>query len=1781
MDDNKKDESAPAPEGLERGTYEVIRTRLAAQATDLEQRLEKLNQARRQVFGSIDTRLVGTERITTANNCVPRDIFPIGGRFLFGYNVHIGLRSETKLSEVFGVYETADTGFRELGLELITDPTFETEFKQLYKYYKDTTFTKFARIGPYLHMVFRVGRNATDLKSFKWLIEGDRLKYIDNRSEHEVKFPPQHEFEWKRATRDMHRAGVHPHISIDDRVFVETVGGDLTIKVEDNTATGAGIYSEPVDDRDQTLDDAEINFAILDHLILLKVRPFREKKFRYFVFNEKIQTVVRLDTIESACVLLPEGHGLIFSNGYYLSTGLCKIFESGLTDLLFEHRLAAANGEDHLFVFYNRESGVTVLLSYNMIAQRVDTPQQCNGYSLFPDGRMILFKSQPEPQKHHAVQVWQTPFIAPELERVSVKDSYLGKIGNRDIVRGMSEAHEILGLIRRDETYASQYVDLVKKTSDAMDSYFWLGDAAAFNLKEALAAIRETASAAVSEFDKVLRVKKATREQCDGVQTRADEAFREIHKRTFRAIEDFVKALGDLRRLRGETVSLKELKYVDLALVTGLEAKIQEKSDEIAKKCVAFLLEDGALAPYHTRVVELGARIDKVAKVAEGKALDAEIATTAAELEMLIEVVSGLKIDDSTQRTKIIEGISEIYSNINRTRSLCKGRITALMEVEGAAEFASQNKLLAQTVTNYLEICDSPAKCDEYLTKVMVQVEELEGRFAEFDPYVVQLAEKRQEIYSAFNSRKLAQVEARNKRAASLQGAAERILKGVETRVASLPTINEIHSYFAADLMIDKVRQIITQLGELGDSVKVDDLQSRLKTIREDGVRQLKDRQELYSEGQNVIRLGRHLFSVNVQALDLTTVLKDGEMYFHLTGTNFLEKITDPVFAGSRGLWNQELVSETEHVYRGEYLAHCLFTELGDRVATMADDELTRTVQHEMAARLSEGYTKGVHDHDAKVILRELAKLSGGLGSLRFATQARALGSVFLTCMPESEGRAQLRARLKGAGAILKVFPGAVDLGVHASDLEARLGRFVAATGLYDASLVPAAARFVLEDLTAGEQLTISQSAYDLYRDFNSHLERRAALDAFRASVGELKGDPIAMFRMMRDWIGAFVKTAERAWRPELADEVAATLIGGGFGDRRIAPRSDSAQVEGLVGNHALLTGGKYTLQYDDFTARLERYRAATVPVFNAFQEKKRALVEERRRELRLEEFKPRVLSSFVRNKLIDEVYLPLVGDNLAKQMGVVGEDKRTDRMGLLLLLSPPGYGKTTLMEYVANRLGITFVKINGPAIGHRVVSLDPAEAPNASAREEVEKLNLSLEMGDNVMIYLDDIQHCNPELLQKFISLCDGQRKIEGVYKGRTRTYDLRGRKVAVVMAGNPYTESGTRFQVPDMLANRADTYNLGDVIGDKIADFELSYLENALTSSPTLNVLATRSKKDVHAIVRMAQSPGASAELEGSYSAEELNEIVGTMRKLMRVRDVLLKVNACYIKSAAQADEYRTEPAFKLQGSYRNMNKLAEGVVPIMNDAELDTLILSHYENQAQTLTSGAEANLLKLRELLGLLTPAQAERWAEIRSTFQRNTLLKSVGGDSELAPVIAQLAAFNGSLEKIGRVLSDGTMQMKAQAQDREPVVAVDPEAGATREEMKRAAESLRALGKGLAEIRDALVSGLDGVADLAIRVAARPDPAPAPTAAPVAAPPPPTSGVQKIMVVNQVPRAVMDLIRTEHNVMQAWIKFFRSGRSANERSKELKDAVDEAFNQYQELIQRLERNSFHL
>ncbi|MCP4513231.1 MAG: AAA family ATPase, partial [Fuerstiella sp.] len=326
---------------------------------------------------------------------------------------------------------------------------------------------------------------------------------------------------------------------------------------------------------------------------------------------------MRLDSIRDACVMLPDDHGLIFPNGYYLQDGEYKTFEHKLADMLFERTIMAPNGEDYLYIFYNRDSGTYVLLHYNLIEQKVDTPLICNGFTFFEAGELLCFKSQRDAQKRHAIQVWQTPYVGEDHVPHTQNDSFLNKIGNKDIVRGMAECHEVLNLINKEDTYANLYSDLVKQSGEIVNSHFWLNREDTFNLAETLGEVKAAASAAVDEFDKVVRVKKNTAAETSATVNRTKEILAQVKHRRFEHINDFVSSLSDLRAVRGNIISLRDLRYVDTNLIADLEQDVAEHTDRLSRTCVTFLLRPASLEPYEQKVRDEQAGIEHLTKVTD------------------------------------------------------------------------------------------------------------------------------------------------------------------------------------------------------------------------------------------------------------------------------------------------------------------------------------------------------------------------------------------------------------------------------------------------------------------------------------------------------------------------------------------------------------------------------------------------------------------------------------------------------------------------------------------------------------------------------------------------------------------------------------------------------------------------------------------------------------------------------------------------------------------------------------------------------------------------------------------------------------------------------------------------------------------------------------------------------------------------------------------------------------------------------------------------------------
>ncbi len=1644
---------------LDSGTYEVLRTRLDQQANDLAGRLEALNEERRALFGAVPFALSATERIATANNCTPRDMVAIAPQlFLFGFNVHIGLRAQTRPDDVFACYRYEGQTLQDHPADLIADPAFEADFASLYKYYRDTVFSKFSLIGGHLFMVFRAGRTVEDVKTFKWRIDGDHLHYMGNRSDHEFVFPPQQPHDWKRAHRDLHRPGRHPHISIEDRVFVETTGGDLTIKIEDNTDTGTGILAEPVVDPDQTLDDAEVFYAILGSLVLLRIRPYQEEQWRHFIFNDKTKQVERVDELATASALLPDDQGIIFPGGIYLLLGGLRRFPNAPASMWFERQVQAPNGEDHLYVFYERESGAYLLMAYNLIEQSLETPALCNGFTLFDQGELLYFREEPGPQKHHAIQIWQTPFTREPRLPMGGRDHLLAKLGNAPVVRAMAECRELLNLLQRRDSYADLYLDLAKKARATADGYFWIGDAEVGDLRSVLLEIAATAGAAIDEFEKVVRAQKLAAARFQEVSQTAAAAISRAESSRLEDVRQFVELLASLRQTRGEAAGLREIKYTDLKALEGLETDVGQAVDDLSARCTAFLLGETALAPYLARIEEHKAAAALFTRTAEADRLEEVMAETSRELDLLNEIVGNLRIDDPTQATAILNRIAGVYAPLKQVRAEVRRRRSEIGREEAAAHFSAQLQLLEQSAANLLDLCETTAQCDDGLAKVLIQVEEMEAKFAGLDAYLAELAERRDTLFTAFESRRVGLVEAKNKQANTLVASAERVLQGVAHRLAQCASEEELHTHFTSDLMVDRVRQLARQLADLGDSVKADDLLTRLKTTRETALRQITDKSELYSESGDLIRLGRHAFSVNRQPLDLTLLPREGAMVLHITGTRYFAPVDDLELESLRPYWEREQPAESAEVARAETLAF-LMLEDPELPPNATESQVRAFIGSRLPGLLHHGYAKGVHDEDAARLIAAALTMRAAAGLLRHPTRARVAALLFeLAALPRHP---DLLVRLQSLAARRGLLGETTES--HTPTLaafEAVLGPFLAAVPELE-EVAPAAARYLVERHITGQRHPATLGAGRLAIAFSQFLHdknRAAALVDLRQHA---LAHPAAAWELTRAWLSAFdaAHPHENPAPEPLIQEAAAHLLVGQLEQRDCLATTFRRELDGLRSDHPRFVGGRYILDYDTFLERLSRFVHRDIPAFDRLQAVKKRLLAEHRHRLRLAEFEPAVLTSFVRNQLIDRVYLPFIGDNLAKQIGAAGAETRTDRMGLLLLISPPGYGKTTLMEYVADRLGITLVKINGPSLGTGTTSLDPAAAPDAGARQEIQKLNLAFEMGDNVMIYVDDIQHCHPEFLQKFISLCDGTRRIEGVVDGQPRIFNLRGRKVAVVMAGNPYTESGDQFRIPDMLANRADTYNLGDIAGGEREAFDLSYLENALTSNPTLAPLAARHRGDFQEIIRQA-TPGSHeppGNLEGNWSAAEVADMVNVCRKLLGIRDVLLKVNAAYIASAAQADAYRTEPPFKLQGSYRNMNRLAEKVAPIMNESEVDQLVFDHYQREAQTLTTGAEANLLKFKELTGSLSKQEQERWETIRTTFNRNQLLSATDEDDPVGRVVVQLDRFGAGLHDIGTILRDATARRQSGALlkiDDPGTVADFEEASISRETLAR-------------------------------------------------------------------------------------------------------------------------------
>ncbi|MEO6600259.1 MAG: DNA repair ATPase, partial [Polyangiaceae bacterium] len=172
---------------LEGGSYDVIRRRLLERATELGKRCEALNAARQKLFGGREFALLATDRVRTENNCFPRDVVSVAGHLLFGFQVFIGLKSETKPSDALSAYHFQRSGeVLDLSgaafdgpLAFLANPDFTREFTDAFRYYKEARLLQLRRTDSRLLIVTQIGASVRDVKVFRFAIDAqNRVTYM-------------------------------------------------------------------------------------------------------------------------------------------------------------------------------------------------------------------------------------------------------------------------------------------------------------------------------------------------------------------------------------------------------------------------------------------------------------------------------------------------------------------------------------------------------------------------------------------------------------------------------------------------------------------------------------------------------------------------------------------------------------------------------------------------------------------------------------------------------------------------------------------------------------------------------------------------------------------------------------------------------------------------------------------------------------------------------------------------------------------------------------------------------------------------------------------------------------------------------------------------------------------------------------------------------------------------------------------------------------------------------------------------------------------------------------------------------------------------------------------------------------------------------------------------------------------------------------------------------------------------------------------------------------------
>ena len=233
--------------GVEDGTYQILRARLADRAAELGRRAAELNTRRQEAFGSRPLELAGSARPRTAGEGAVRGVVAVGPEVLL-----LGTSAPGLAEGLLSLHGTDGSALDPSAVPgLLDDERFHRDLAELLRYFRGSQLTDLVRTaGGRLLAVFRTGENEGDIRVLRWQLTdsqpdgGSRAEYLDNHGERDLPRPPAFELAWTTTGREQHEQGRIRIEGPEGAVSVAATGGSLTVRA---LPGGRQLFAEPVD----------------------------------------------------------------------------------------------------------------------------------------------------------------------------------------------------------------------------------------------------------------------------------------------------------------------------------------------------------------------------------------------------------------------------------------------------------------------------------------------------------------------------------------------------------------------------------------------------------------------------------------------------------------------------------------------------------------------------------------------------------------------------------------------------------------------------------------------------------------------------------------------------------------------------------------------------------------------------------------------------------------------------------------------------------------------------------------------------------------------------------------------------------------------------------------------------------------------------------------------------------------------------------------------------------------------------------------------------------------------------------------------------------------------------------------------------------------------------------------------------------------------------------------------------------------------------------------------